>query len=112
MLFPFLKNWRATKVCSEGADVQSCQIELTKAKLEIENLTAKNDALRKELERSNQLNLKRQRERFLEIIRSMRDGLCVIDDTGFITFANPVAEKLFDSKNLIGENFFSFIEIE
>lgn len=110
MLFPFLKNWRATKVRSECADVESYQIELTKAKLEIENLSAKNDALRKELERSNQLNLKRQRERFLEIIRSMRDGLCVIDDAGFITFANPVAEKLLDSKNLIGENFFSFIE--
>ena len=68
--------------------------------------------LEQEIKKNNEVSLKKQREKFLSIIKSMRDGLCVLDEVGNITFANPVAEKLIGYDILLGENFLNFLEAE
>ena len=89
------------------------------AKLEAENIAlesklnsskAELNRLTLQLKNGNDGQLRKQKERFISIINSMRDGLCVIDEAGLITFANPMAERLFGKNNILGESFFSHIE--
>jgi PAS domain S-box-containing protein len=110
-----LKDFSENKTTISISEFQKLAEDLNNEFIKIQD---ENIALKIELQKTNkdiifdsQNKLQIQKERFVHIINSMNDALCVIDDFGNITFANPVAEKIIGKEILIGENIYKYIKI-
>ncbi|MCX7682522.1 MAG: GAF domain-containing protein [Anaerolineae bacterium] len=59
----------------------------------------------------NRFRLLRERARFEQLIQSLPDGIAIVDSEGVIRLANPAMHRLLGaSEELVGQNFFSFVE--